>query len=181
MTEFEKEEKLFKEPIDGVLYAAACGIKNKGQIEKLEKPSEELEEEIERYLSTEWKLDEDLNKDEPIYIYDCTWEDLKIFARHFAEWQKMKDYDRYAHVSLKDIHDAWHKLKETNPDIEKHPAVCFARGADWQKEQMLKESVEARVFNVIPSRSVVMYDAYYPNGVPHNDKGVIGKLIFVKE
>lgn len=45
-----------------------------------------LEEEIERYLSTEWELDEDLNKDEPIYIYDCTWEDLKIFVRHFAQW-----------------------------------------------------------------------------------------------
>ncbi len=55
-------------------------------LEKEEKPIEELEEEIERYLSTEWELDEDLNKDEPIYIYDCTWEDLKIFARHFAKW-----------------------------------------------------------------------------------------------
>ena len=47
---------------------------------------EGLEEEIVKYLSTEWELDEDLNKDEPIYIYDCTWEDLKILARHFAQW-----------------------------------------------------------------------------------------------
>lgn len=36
----EKKQKPFKEPIDGVLYAAACGIKNKEQVEKSEKPSE---------------------------------------------------------------------------------------------------------------------------------------------
>jgi len=53
--------------------------------------------------------------------------------------------------------------------------------AQWQKEQMMKEAVEARVFNVIPNRAVVMYDAYYPNGIPTNDRGVMGKLIFVKE
>ena len=45
----EKKKKPFKGPIDGVLYAAACGIKNKGQIEKSEKPmnQEGLEKEIE--------------------------------------------------------------------------------------------------------------------------------------
>lgn len=40
----ERKKNPFKEPIDGVLYAAACGIKNKGQIEKSEKPSEGLED-----------------------------------------------------------------------------------------------------------------------------------------
>ena len=40
----ERKKKPFKEPIDGVLYAAACGIKNKEQVEKSEKPSEELED-----------------------------------------------------------------------------------------------------------------------------------------
>lgn len=70
MTEFEKEEKPFKEPIDGVLYAAACGIKNKGQIEKSEKPSEGLEEEINRLSKNEY--------------FDFT--DWKAIARHFAQW-----------------------------------------------------------------------------------------------
>lgn len=42
-------ENPFKEPIDGVLYAATCGIKNKEQIEESEKPmnQDELEKEIE--------------------------------------------------------------------------------------------------------------------------------------
>lgn len=40
----EKKQKPFKEPIDGVLYAAACGIKNKEQVEKSEKPIDGLED-----------------------------------------------------------------------------------------------------------------------------------------
>ena len=133
---------------------------------------DELEEEMTRYLRD-------------VYDRDTTVCDV---ARHFAEWQKMKDYDRYAHVSLKDIRDAWHKLKETDSDIEKHPAVCFARGADWskeqsekkfsdkiagayqlgrkdEKEQMLKEAVisEIRHFNGFATlQSVVVPGKYKP-------------------
>ena len=66
-------------------------------------------------------------------------------------------------------------------DINLAMEDSFIAGASWQKEQMMKGAVEARVFNVIPNRAVVMYDAYYPNGIPTNDRGVMGKLIFVKE
>ena len=46
-------EKPFKEPIDGVLYAATCGIKNKEQIEKSEKHAPaDVEEAAKKYVST---------------------------------------------------------------------------------------------------------------------------------
>lgn len=94
--------------------------------EKSEKPTpaEGLEEEIERYLSTEWELDEDLNKDEPIYIYDCTWEDLKVFARHFAQWQKQHDAELI--------------------EIAYNDGITI--GMTKQKEQMLEEAVEGEVY-----------------------------------
>lgn len=72
----------------------------------------------------------------------CTIPDaIEITARHFADWQREKDYKMHAHVSLRDIHDAWQELIKNNPDIRNTPGVCFARGADWQKEQD-KETIE---------------------------------------
>lgn len=64
----------------------------------------------------------------------------EIVARHFAEWQREKDYKMYAHVPLKDIHDAWQELKKNKPDIEKYPAICFQKGVDWQKQKIWDES-----------------------------------------
>ena len=68
-----------KEPIDGVLYAAACGIKNATR--KSEKPmnQDELEKEIEKFL----------NKTGAPYVW-CNDDEQKewcsIIARHFAQW-----------------------------------------------------------------------------------------------
>lgn len=62
--------------------------------------------------------------------------DIEATARHFAEWQKQQDYKMYAHISLKDIHDAWQELKKNKPDIENYPAVCFQKGADWRENHM---------------------------------------------
>lgn len=56
-----------EEPIDGVLYAAACGIKN--ATGKSEKPIDGLEEEIKRYYD-DWDG-------------DCRYVQT---ARHFAKW-----------------------------------------------------------------------------------------------
>lgn len=48
--EIKESENPFKEPIDGVLYAVTCGIKNKEQIEESEKPVHaDLEEAVEEY------------------------------------------------------------------------------------------------------------------------------------
>ena len=82
LSDLEKSEKPFKEPIDGVLYAAACGIKNKGQIEKSEKPSEGLEEEIQRFLSNATKMD----KGEWKGKYPISEMGFGVVARHFAKW-----------------------------------------------------------------------------------------------
>ena len=106
------------------------------------KVSEDLETEIERYLSTELELDKDLNKDKPIYIYDCTWEDLKNLARHFAQWQKEKD--------------------------EKMLSVEYLKGVEFgkqdTKEQMMKEAVEGEVenasFGIVYLRKNLTNDGY---------------------
>lgn len=86
LSDLEKEEKPFKEPIDGVLYAAACGIKNKGQIEKAEKPSEGLEEELKLYCKQYYNY----NYPEQEY-YDSSpiMPHIIASARHFAQWGRM--------------------------------------------------------------------------------------------
>ena len=91
-------------------------------------------------------LDEELNKWRHNHFHgrrdkDASGEYLERksqldLARHFAEWQKQQDYKIYAHIPLKDIHDAWQELKKNKPDIENYPAVCFQKGADWRENHM---------------------------------------------
>ena len=64
---------------------------------------------------------------------------IKEHLQKAAEWQKDRDYKMYAHVPLKDIRDAWQELKKNKPDIENYPAVCFQKGADWQKQKNFEE------------------------------------------
>ena len=67
-----------EEPIDGVLYAAACGIKNAAG--KSEKPinQEGLEKEMDKFFETM-----------PVLEHENIFEDtFKNIARHFAQWQK---------------------------------------------------------------------------------------------
>lgn len=71
----EKEEKPFKEPIDGVLYAVACGIKNNGQIELLEESNKSLEEEYKDYVENDPVYSKLVNKIAGLDI-----------ARHFYEF-----------------------------------------------------------------------------------------------
>ena len=125
--------------------------------------SEDLESEIERYLSTEWELDEDLNKNEPIYIYDCTWEDLKVLARHFAQWQKEKDNevaDKALTTSIK-LQEGWY-------------AKGIADGEKSMKEQMMKEAVEGRVVDA-------GIFATYNTPVEYTHSGDKVKIIIIKE
>jgi len=100
-----------------------------------EPESEDLEEEIENYIK------DSLAIKFPTTDKDQIKADIRYIARHFAEWQKEKDYKMYAHMSLKDIHDAWQELKKNKPDIEKYPAICFQKGADWRENQM-KEALQ---------------------------------------
>ena len=142
------------------------------------KMSEDVEEEIKHY--TEQSYHDTFNEQGTQDEFD--WDDIAMViedtARHFAEWQKEQDD--------KALHKEWLKWKENLfEDIKRAESNGYDKGkADGiiiGKEQMMKGAVEARVFNVIPNRAVVMYDAYYPNGIPTNDRGVMGKLIFVKE
>jgi len=100
-----------------------------------EPESEDLEEEIENYIKDSLAIKFPTTDKEQIKA------DIRYIARHFAEWQKEKDYKMYAHMSLKDIHDAWQELKKNKPDIEKYPAICFQKGTDWRENQM-KEALQ---------------------------------------
>lgn len=75
----EKPVPAIEEPIDGVLYAAACGIKN--ATGKTEKPinQEELEKEIETYFDSNFGTPWD--GCHPIGVFE-----LDSMARHFAQW-----------------------------------------------------------------------------------------------
>ena len=61
-------------------------------LEKEEKPMNEIEEiieqELERYARENWEFNEVLRKEVPFDVEDCKWCDLVAFARHFAQWQK---------------------------------------------------------------------------------------------
>ena len=104
-----------------------------------------------------------------------------------VEWQRQM----YAHVPLKDIHDAWQELKKNKPDIENYPAVCFQKGADWRENHM-KESLQVEYekgrFDI---REEMMKDAmegeywdgsiYLDNRPTKYEDGDEVKIIIVKE
>ena len=64
-----------------------------------------------------------------------------------ADWQHEIDCRRYAHVPLKEVKDAWQTLRENDPDVANMPAVCFQKGVDWEKEQMIDKAVEWLIIN----------------------------------
>ena len=112
--------------------SAACAVR----IEE-EPASEDLIEEIDKIWKTCNPIDEGMGV-ETANIHIEQFDDI---ARHFTDWQKQKDYKMYAHLPLKDIHDAWQELKNNKPDIENSPAICFCRGANWRENQM-KEALQ---------------------------------------
>ena len=154
-----------------------------------EKPMQEgLEEEIERYLSTEWELDEDLNKDAPIYIYDCTWDDLKILARHFAKWGAEHFRDTTKMISgsseipnnLEEAAEEYIKKGKYLPEgFVVRPA--FIAGAKWDREQMMKEAVEGTVMATKCGdkyQQLLITDWNSSDGLHNGDKV---RIIIVKE
>lgn len=143
-----------------------------------EPASEELEEAAEKYAT---------EGDETSGLFVIKEEADAFIAG--ANWQKQKDYKKYAHVSLQDIHDAWQELIKNIPDIRSMPAVCFARGADWQKQQLMKDAVEVKIVNCanVASESQDICGKYFSCvGSFKEDEycpslGDKVKLIFVKE
>ena len=191
-----------EEPIDGVLYAAACGIKN--ATGKSEKPTQEgLEEEIGSYMSNKWRFG-CITPITPVVLPNFTTEDLKECARHFAKWgaehfayarktspndleEAANNYldgiygkiphsdshiDIFIHgakwgaehlasvgkTSPKDLEEAAKEFAATTytaPYVKGSPTVVtafdgdtfkgFIAGAEWNREQMMKEAVEYEV------------------------------------
>lgn len=142
-------EKPFKEPIDGVLYAAACGIKNKGQIEKSEKPIEELNEAAENYA--EDMYGHILNGNEDLQKVIVCIRDFKAGAQWGAE--HLKKEEPPVSEGLEEVADTillklLTENKESYPFDStgmRFPRDCFKAGAKWQKEQMMNETVEGWV------------------------------------
>ena len=131
-----------KEPIDGVLYAAACGIKNS---EKEQPVCEGLEEEIKMYFE-DW----DTNPNGAFFDkegYKIGTIALKNIARHFYNLGKQEKSElptnldeaaeRYATED-----DGW------NPDgTEKYQVIpqfadAFKAGAMWDREQGVSFNTE---------------------------------------
>lgn len=135
----EKKQKPFKEPIDGVLYAAACGIKNKEQVEKSEKPSDGLED-----ILLEFYDEYDSNVENRPIIPRIYAEKL---ASHFTQCgsEHLAD-DRKMTADVEDV--AAEKAREyalSLPGGERTTAVGstysesgyyhgFVDGSGWQKE-----------------------------------------------
>lgn len=139
------DKELIKQEIERQLYCGLYSIDAKATLQNLytfidsipEEHNNDLEKEIGLYTTN--SLLKKRNHDTG--IYHLTQNDCDSIARHFAEWQKERDYLQYSHISLKDIKDAWQTLKKNKPDIESYPPICFVKGAEWQKQQM-KEALQ---------------------------------------
>ena len=170
----------------GAEHLGDLGKSNKYEFDK-EPTSKDLEEEIDRC----WEGWIDPNPEVKGVDRYLSKDEFSTYARHFAEWQKEQDYKMYAHVPLKDIHDAWQELKKNKPDIENYPAVCFQKGADWRENHM-KESLQVEYekgrFDI---REEMMKDAmegeywdgsiYLDNRPTKYEDGDEVKIIIVKE
>ena len=125
--DLEKEKKNYNERYKRIAQTeqfkkSYCG-KSFGKEEPV---SENLEEVADKYAKEQ-------------YPWQNGYEKWELPIRDFkagAEWQKQQDYKMYAHIPLKEIHDAWQELKKNKPDIENYPAVCFQKGADWRENHM---------------------------------------------
>lgn len=125
-------------------------------LEKEEKPMNEIEEiiekELERYARENWEFNEVLRKEVPFDVEDCKWCDLVAFARHFAQWQKEHDAELI--------------------EIAYNDGITI--GKTKQKEQLMKEAVEGRVVDA-------GIFATYNTPVEYTHSGDKVKLIIVKE
>ena len=122
------DDTKFKEPIDGVLYAAACGIKNKGQIEKPEKPvPHDLEEAAGEYAE---KHGFRIPYDGSDNFYDNI--DVKASKEGFiagAEWQKEQDNA----IS-----------RQAEAERIKTQQMCYEKGQADMKRKMMEDSPKWR-------------------------------------
>ena len=103
--------------------------------------SEDLEEEIERWVYNPYfDLDGVAVKGATHYL---TVEDVADIARQFAEWGKETMRKQYAFINLQDAKEAYHEWLKTQ-DIP-HAGVAWIRACQWQKEQIMKDAITAKI------------------------------------
>ena len=157
------DDTKFKEPIDGVLYAAACGIKNKGQIEKPEKPvPHDLEEAAGEYAE---KHGFRIPYDGSDNFYDNI--DVKASKEGFiagAEWQKEQDNA----IS-----------RQAEAERIKTQQMCYEKGQADMKRKMMQEAVEGYVVKDITGSLAVTAKGINLDGFKFGDK--VSVIVLPKE
>lgn len=152
-----------------------------------EPASEDLEEEIEEEIDNLCELGcymEDLAKGNSEGVYplpDNVIKELRKFARHFAEWQKIEDEKLF-----KD--DSWNYIEENYPNINQEEKLRLydisiksrLAGANAIKQKMMKDAVEGVIdIRKWPAKAQVeFYDRLPDFDVRTGDKV---KIIIVKE
>lgn len=141
-----------------------------------EKPrQEELEEEIERYLP---KIPENPYNEE-----------LRVFARHFAEWgaehrgssEILNDLEKAARMAA--IPTEIIDLDEER--LYEYPYLPiaeqkFKEGAEWASGQMMKEAVEGEIHGDIRSQEEKPYQIWAESDfLPLGEKFEIGDKVYV--
>lgn len=111
----------------GYLFAIADILSFISTLESEKPMQEELEEEIERYLP---------NIPENPYN-----EELRVFARHFAKWQKEQD-----EISKVNYEGARAVYDNTVQHLQEKIDEKYELGKKDMKEQMLQDAVEGEVY-----------------------------------
>lgn len=115
----------------------------------------ELEEEMKRFIDAHYhtRFDETLeNGNDPLTVFD--FEDI---ARHFAEWgaEHLRDSTKMIDKSLEEAAEefAEGEWDGVAVDTDGNPLYAqdeieyaFKAGAEWQKQQMLKDAVEGKIY-----------------------------------
>ena len=106
-----------------------------------EEPSESLEKEMKRFIDAHYhtRFDETLeNGNDSLTVFD--FEDI---ARHFAKWgaEHLRDSTKMIDKSLEEAAEEYTDSSEwlIGENLE-HIEAAFIAGAEWQKEQMLKDA-----------------------------------------
>lgn len=103
--------------------------------EKSEKPSEGLEEELDRFIASGKSVTV-----EDCGTYKVSYHDFKKVARHFAQWGAEHSDSSETPNDLEEAAEEYSKDYESGPN--RIAINAFIAGAKWQKEQMMKEAVE---------------------------------------
>lgn len=163
-------------------------VRKKHETEEKEEPvSNELEEAAKHYLYSNILYDD-------VYVGNPTDKDCIEMFKAGAEWQKEQDYfkiiypriitegtiEQYAHQVAYDMSNDWAIDNPTWNDVQN---ACKL-GAKWQKQQMMKDAIEAEIINwasmftsikvIEPERAEAMIKEKF-------DIGDKVKLIIVKE